>query len=194
MLSPYNGDLEITFSNYSSKIYIRPSSRLSRMLSNKWFKFLSIILLIYPFIWLFKRFHKMGGGIWEVCGGAYPLKQWIPVGQDEGALGLRDVQQEETLPPYDPDEGTSLSNPTSMGLNSSSSSQSRSTRYMQSASGMKKLVGIKEGEWLRSWEGPITRAVIGKYRSSEPLTNRPSILLHALDGYNESMSGRLVPV
>ena len=136
----------------------------------------------------------MGGGIWEVCGGAYPLKQWIPVGQDEGALGLRDVQQEETLPPYDPDEGTSLSNPTSMGLNSSSSSQSRSTRYMQSASGMKKLVGIKEGEWLRSWEGPITRAVIGKYRSSEPLTNRPSILLHALDGYNESMSGRLVPV
>jgi len=188
--SPYNGDLQITFTNYSSKIRIRPSNRLSRMLSNKWIKFLSIILLIYPFIWLFKRFHSKGGGIWEVCGGAYPLKQWVPVGHEE--IIPPDVQ-EEILPPYDP-EGSSWSNPRSrgsLGLNptvtsSDLHSQRRSTRYMQTASGMKKLLGIKEGEWFRNWEGPIIRAVIGKYQSTEPLRGAvPMIPAHGLDGYNE---------
>lgn len=197
--SPYNGDLEITFTNYSSKIYVRPSNSLSRMLSNKWLKFLSIILLIYPFIWLFKRFHRKGGGVWEVCGGAYPLKQWVPIGQAE--VVPRDVQQEEeeTLPPYGP-EGTSWSNPTltprgSLGLYpAASSSQHRSTRYMQTASGMRKLTGIKEGEWFRNWEGLITRAVIGKYQSSEPLRSEALMPAHGLDGYNDSTTGSLVPV
>lgn len=46
------------------------------MLSNKWLKFLSILLLIFPFIWLFKRYNSRGGGRWEVCGGAYALKRW----------------------------------------------------------------------------------------------------------------------
>lgn len=32
------------------------------------------IFLIYPFIWLFKRFHSRGGGVWKVCGAGYPLK------------------------------------------------------------------------------------------------------------------------
>ena len=77
--TPYNGSLEVDFIMHRSKIYIRPDNKLSRMLSNKWLKFLSIILLIFPFIWLFKRFHSRGGGRWEVCGGAYPLKRWVPL-------------------------------------------------------------------------------------------------------------------
>ena len=40
------------------------------------FKFLLWITLIYPFIWLYKRFSHRGGGRWEVCGGAYALKTW----------------------------------------------------------------------------------------------------------------------
>jgi len=197
VLSFYNGHLEITFINRSSKICIRPSNRLSRMLSNKWLKFISIILLIYPFIWLFKRFYKKGGGIWEVCGGAYPLKQWVPVGQEEGIPSeLQGVQQEETLPPYDP-YGTSWLDPTlgsreSFGLNSTvtvaSSSQlngqRRSTRYMQTASGIKKLVGTREGEWFKIWERLIIRAVQGKYQSSEPLSNG-LINAYGLDGFND---------
>ncbi|KAF7347856.1 hypothetical protein MVEN_01543200 [Mycena venus] len=62
--SPYHGDVEVQFATSASKVYIRPDNRLSRMLSNKWLKFLSIILLIFPFIWLFKRFHSRGGGTW----------------------------------------------------------------------------------------------------------------------------------
>ncbi|TFK77124.1 hypothetical protein BDN72DRAFT_754946 [Pluteus cervinus] len=78
----YHGDLRIYFVPYSSKVYIRPDNKISRMLSNKWLKFLSIITLIFPFIWLFKRFHSRGGGRWEVCGGAYALKRPAHAGEE----------------------------------------------------------------------------------------------------------------
>jgi hypothetical protein len=43
---------------------------------------LLIITLIYPFIWLFRRFHSRGGGRWEVCGGAYALKSCVDAPAD----------------------------------------------------------------------------------------------------------------
>ena len=46
------------------------------MLSSFWWKLFLWIILAYPFIWLFKRFHSRGGGRWEVCGSAYPYK-WV---------------------------------------------------------------------------------------------------------------------
>lgn len=95
----YQGTIQVDCVKGSSKIYIRPDNTLSRMLSNKWLKFLSILLLIYPFIWLFKRFHRNGGGRWEVCGGAYALKRWVPSDQQPptgvliGESGSSQVQE-----------------------------------------------------------------------------------------------------
>lgn len=59
---------------------VRPNTRVSRAISNPWLKFLLIITLIYPCIWLFQRFHRRGGGRWAVGGGAYALKRWEVVG------------------------------------------------------------------------------------------------------------------
>lgn len=58
---------------------VRPNTGVSRALSNPWLKFLLIITLIYPCIWLFQRFHERGGGRWAVGGGAYALKKWEAV-------------------------------------------------------------------------------------------------------------------
>lgn len=44
-------------------------------MANPWMVFLMWLLLIYPFLWLFRRFHHQGGGRWEVCGAAYALKR-----------------------------------------------------------------------------------------------------------------------
>ncbi|TBU65134.1 hypothetical protein BD310DRAFT_303607 [Dichomitus squalens] len=74
--SVYSHTVQLSFDISNHKIRIRPDNRLSRTLSNKWLKFLLWILLIYPFIWLYKRFSAHGGGRWEVCGGAYALKTW----------------------------------------------------------------------------------------------------------------------
>ena len=176
--SPYNGSLEIVTTPYGSKVYIRPDNAVSRMLSNKWLKFLSIILLIFPFIWLFKRFHSRGGGRWEVCGCAYPLKQWVPVDSGEEISS-------DPLPPYNPFSASSAFTPTSQTARGS-------TRYMQTLTGPKKLLGMKEGEWFRNWEGVILRAVIGRYQSPIPLGNGREVSgLPAgpfdLDGYHETL-------
>ncbi|KAI0639454.1 hypothetical protein C8Q77DRAFT_1069484 [Trametes polyzona] len=76
--SVYSHDVSLDFEISHHKICIRPDNRLSRTLSNMWLKFLLWLLLIYPFIWLYKRFGRRGGGRWEVCGGAYALKTWRP--------------------------------------------------------------------------------------------------------------------
>ncbi|KAF8807378.1 hypothetical protein BYT27DRAFT_7164905 [Phlegmacium glaucopus] len=173
--TPYNGSLQINFTPYGSKVYIRPNNAVSRMLSNKWLKFLSIILLIFPFIWLFKRFHSRGGGRWEVCGGAYPLKQWVPLEPGEEI-------HSDPLPPYNPIS-------TNSALTTTSQSVQRSSRYMQTPTGPKKLLGIKEGEWFRNWEDVIIRAVIGRYQSPVPLASRgvSSLPVRSLDGYDEAL-------
>ncbi|KAG6911984.1 hypothetical protein DXG01_000232 [Tephrocybe rancida] len=75
----YGGDVTVLFSYDATKICIRADNRLSRMLSKTWIKVLLCIFLIYPFIWLFKRYHSRGGGRWEVCGGAYTHKYMVPL-------------------------------------------------------------------------------------------------------------------
>ncbi|KAJ8521055.1 hypothetical protein ONZ45_g2194 [Pleurotus djamor] len=79
VLTPYDGRTSVEFETKKSKIYIRPDNSLSRILSKWWIRVLLWITLIYPFIWLFKRLHPLGGGKWQVCGGAYALKRWIEV-------------------------------------------------------------------------------------------------------------------
>ncbi|KAK0465054.1 uncharacterized protein EV420DRAFT_1637223 [Desarmillaria tabescens] len=155
----YTGTLEVNFETSGKQVYIRPDNRLSRTLSNKWLKFLSIILFIFPFIWLFKRFHSKGGGRWEVCGGAYALKRW---------------QSLESEPEHHVDTKGSVA---------------RDAVIVRSRDGQaKKLVGSREGEWLKQWQGTIMRAVQMRYESTEPITvtteqnlNQP--LPVELDGY-----------
>lgn len=150
------------FKNHGSKVYIRPDNRLSRTLSNKWLKILSCILLVYPFIWLFKRFHPRGGGRWEVCGGAYALKRWVPMEADahanQGSPQNDFVSEGSHVPP----------------------------RIIQTPSGTSRLVGLREGEWFRKWKGTITRAINNNYQSSTPIftpTNGDVEEAFLLDGY-----------
>ncbi|KAM6498088.1 hypothetical protein JOM56_006036 [Amanita muscaria] len=134
----YDESIEVSFNIKNSKVYVRPHNDLSRMLSNKWLKFLCIIFLIYPFIWLFRRFYS--GGRWEVCGGAYSFK--------------REVTEE---------------GPETIGRE-------------------RKLIGVREGEWFRKWEGVIRRSVLRRYVSSTPITLSSDeedhrSLVGYLDGY-----------
>ncbi|THH21559.1 hypothetical protein EW146_g33 [Bondarzewia mesenterica] len=78
----YTGNITVKFELSLNRVIVRPDTRLSRALSNRWLKFLLIITLIYPFIWLFKRFHSRGGGRWAIAGSAYALKKYTPL-QDE---------------------------------------------------------------------------------------------------------------
>ncbi|GLB36126.1 putative gamma-glutamyltranspeptidase [Lyophyllum shimeji] len=161
----YHGSVEVEFQRRGSKIYIRPNNGISEMLSNKWLKFLSIILMIFPFVWLFKRFHPRGGGRWEVCGGAYALKRWEPIPEGENPPD----SPRGALPPEYTPEGSS--------------------RIMHTRNGMKRLVGLREGDWFRKWEGTIARSVLGRYQSATPIfdtsANTRGADLPFLDGYRD---------
>lgn len=133
----------MTFESGHKTVIVRPNTRVSRAISNPWLKFLLIITLIYPCIWLFQRFHQRGGGRWAVGGGAYALKRWEDVAEGGG---------------HDVFEGGRV------------------------------LIGEREGEWFKRWEGTIRRCVMGRKDDnramSEPddeaVTNWPAT---ELDGF-----------
>lgn len=201
-LAPYHGDIEVSFTPINSKIYIRPSNQLSRCLSNAWLKFLSIILFIFPFIWLFKQFHGQGGGKWEVCGGAYALKRWVPMNRTQaplppnqgtttsGSSSSNTASGGGELPSYEdaaaPFSHSPALSPLTTSINSpffplpSTSSPSPSShplaqRIIQTPSGPYKLIGQREGEWFRYWEPVILRSVLTRYQSSIPLTSHSEL-------------------
>jgi hypothetical protein len=70
---------------------VRPDRSISRAISNPWLKFLLIITLIYPCIWLFKRLHSRGGGRWAVGGGAYAMTRR---GSEEGGALIGESEGE----------------------------------------------------------------------------------------------------
>jgi len=99
----YDGKLKIKFTpspSASNLIIVRPTNTLSKLVSNIWIKVLLWITFIYPFIWLFKRFHGRGGGVWKVCGGGYPLKVVLPLPRGDG----------DHLPTFEEAAGSSSSN------------------------------------------------------------------------------------
>lgn len=152
----YTGRLSVEFKSTNSKICIRPDSKLSRALSNKWIKLVLVLLLIYPFIWLYKRFGRRGGGRWEVCGGAYALKSWQLV--------------DPALEPPPPFPGTA---------------HPSDSRLVYTGSGTARVVGLREGEWFQQWEKTIRRAVTGRLKSTVPLKEPDGSASAAmlLDGY-----------
>ncbi|TFK30415.1 hypothetical protein FA15DRAFT_579916 [Coprinopsis marcescibilis] len=185
MAAPYDGDINITFTKHRSKIYIRPNNTLSELLSNGWIKFLAIILFIYPFIWLFKRFHSRGGGKWKVCGAAYPMKKWVPVdGTESLPIDEEGSPSGSDLPPYSPfADDTPAPPPQTTKPHPYPGAGTPSEPIVNSLSASdaneKKLLGIPEMQWLRTWNAPITRAVVTKHRSSTPLLHPDSAFVDA---------------
>ena len=174
----YTGTLAISFDVTASKVYVRPTNRLSRTLSNKWIKFLLWILLIYPFIWLFKRFHSRGGGQWRVAGGAYATKAWVHLndsveGEDITQYLVR--RQDSSIKPPEYSVATSTSDTRGfqdIGMSSGSPLPGPGIsigRLRRTPQGISKLVGVREGEWFKEWDGTIRRAVIARQQSGEPM-------------------------
>ncbi|KAG2154818.1 hypothetical protein DEU56DRAFT_770605 [Suillus clintonianus] len=163
----YRGDLTVQFETSQNIVSVRSHNRLSRALSNRWIKFLLFLTLIYPFIWLFKRFHSRGGGRWDVCGGAYALKR-VEQAAKQSAPDLVHAES----PFRDVFETVDT---TAQGSSIADSSGRRT-----------KVVGTREGEWFRQWEGTIRRAVQNRLQDKQPFT-MPDDQLETqtlvLDGY-----------
>jgi hypothetical protein len=78
----YQGTTNIHFKTTQHKVIVRPLNSLSVALDKTWVLILLWVSLVYPFLWLWRRFSSRGGGKWKVCGGAYALK----VVKDDGTV------------------------------------------------------------------------------------------------------------
>jgi len=61
---------------------------------------------------------------------------------------------------------------------------------IQTPTGPKELLGVKEGEWLRNWKDSITRAVRKGYQSPKPLNigfTGSAVRVSDLDGWNDEI-------
>jgi hypothetical protein len=220
----YSGNLKVTFPVTGNKIYIRPTNQLSRALSHWWIKLLLWITLIYPFIWLFKRFSKIGGGVWQVAGAAYPLKDWVHLedsvpGEDVAQYLMRKEESQsrtqsqrllQTLPSY---SANTSSQPGSSGgdawadrrpttlaqFGASTSSQPQAmtraptvkdmARLRRTPKGISELVGLREGEWFKQWEGTLTRSVLLRLERKDPIVLPGEVIAEnagaMLDGFHD---------
>ncbi|KAI0695182.1 hypothetical protein BC835DRAFT_1273768 [Cytidiella melzeri] len=172
----YNGHLTVEFKRRGDQVHVRADNWLSRTLSIKWLVVLLWITLLYPFIWLYKRYAHGGGGKWEVCGGAYALKSWKLI--DYTNTG---IINDDAPPPF---PGT-LNDSTNTIPHFSASSLNSKT-LVNTQMGVAEVVGMREGEWFQMWEGTIKRAVMGRLKSQVLLTvpdegPLPAALM--LDGY-----------
>jgi hypothetical protein len=62
----HSGQCKVEFKLSNNSIKIHPDSTLMTMLSSTALKFLLWILLVYPFLWLYRRYGSAGGK-WDVC-------------------------------------------------------------------------------------------------------------------------------
>ncbi|KAH7883557.1 hypothetical protein F5I97DRAFT_1944265 [Phlebopus sp. FC_14] len=151
----YTGDVEIDFQTSNARIFVRSENNLSRALSNRWVKFVLIVTLVYPFLWLFKRFHSRGGGKWGICGGAYALKR---IERVDPQITLAETKYPDS--PFGIAGNTFRERPSGLSEPDFPGLQSR-------------VVGLREGTWFRQWEGTIRMA----------REERPAAPVLLLDGY-----------
>jgi hypothetical protein len=133
--SPYDGDVHVDYKTLGSNVYIR-SEKFCMTLERK-----SLFSLFKYF-----RSKDSDGGRWEVCGSAYPLKQWVSATNQKSNGSMRYKQRP----------------PGHMGKDSDNLKDSNFTIAVE-------LLGVQEREWLRSWEVVIIRAVSSRYQSPIPL-------------------------
>ena len=70
----HTGSYKVQFKISNNSIKIHPDTTLMMLLTNPFLKFLLWIILVYPFIWLYRRFGSQGGK-WDVCRAMFVCKR-----------------------------------------------------------------------------------------------------------------------
>ena len=115
------------------------------------------------------------------------MKAWVPLSEEER-------EEVEQLPPYEHNPFGTPGPHIPLMMTTSSRRTKKPLTYRQTPWGLKKLVGVTEGEWLRQWEAPIRRAVWNRDKSGRALPSAAMLSSEAgeLDGYHDTPPATLV--
>ncbi|CUA73512.1 hypothetical protein RSOLAG22IIIB_10855 [Rhizoctonia solani] len=148
--------ITVQFTTSASEIDIRPSSTFSRALSKTWVVVLLWISLIYPFIWLYNRFH---GGRWEVAGSAFPLRTWKHC-EDSIPGESAETYRRRTFKEVTGDVAS---------LTSQRSEGTDDRILTETPNGVSQLVGTSERDWFLTWESTVIHCVSARVREAAPI-------------------------
>lgn len=102
--------------------------------------------LLYPFIWVWQRLHRLGGAPYDVARATYGLKYYPP------------------LPSTFPNENLAEAQDRLGGMYKIHRDLPKPTQLVPGPKGIHYLLGRKEGEWFREWEERIRMGVRMRFR------------------------------
>ena len=145
----YSSSISVNFQTTPECVHVYSPNAVSRIFASYLWIFLTSIILVFPFLWMWRRWWPGAGGQWEVAGAAFRLKRWElvpgtgPGETEQGALGRL---------------GGSL------GIGGA--------RLRAGKEGVWVLKGVHEADWFRSWEESIRCGVRERTRDGGWLTKR----------------------
>lgn len=143
--------LRVELKSSPHSIRVRSPSFFNKMFFFKGYIFLAWLALIYPLLWLWRRFVPGAGARWEVMGSAFPTNRWVL---------LKDTHPTETL-----EEARSRLITTSTQEYPWVTHETKwLSRMRLGPGGVWVWAGLREGDWYRKWEGAIRNATTGQYQ------------------------------
>ncbi|KAG8810288.1 hypothetical protein FRC18_004131 [Serendipita sp. 400] len=129
----------IKFHSSPTSVHVRSSSFVSKIFSSWILIALFSLILVFPFLWLWRRYWPEAGGKWGVSGVGFPLKRWELLG---GTFPGDTVEAARAR------------------LSATPGSQAEAFKRLQAGlGGVWVLQGTHEGDWFRAWEYTIRLAV-----------------------------------
>ncbi|KIM26486.1 hypothetical protein M408DRAFT_313576 [Serendipita vermifera MAFF 305830] len=139
----YSATLRIGFKATPESVHIYSPNIVSKIFSSYFLIFITTVTLIFPFLWMWRRWWPEAGGKWQVCGAAFRLKRWelVPrTGPGETEQGAMER----------------LGGPAGVGGH----------RLRAGREGVYVLKGVHEADWFRSWEQTIRNAVFTRVKTN----------------------------
>ncbi|KAG8771035.1 hypothetical protein FRC15_003660 [Serendipita sp. 397] len=143
-VSHSHASVHIKFHSSSTCVHVRSPNFVSKIFSSWVLMTLFSLILVFPFLWLWRRYWPGAGGKWSVTGVGFPVKKWellkgtFPGDTVEAAkarLASMPVKQKE-----------------------------EEKRLKAEPDGVWILQGTHEGDWFRAWELSIRLAARDRQR------------------------------
>lgn len=120
--------------------------------------------MIYPFIWIWKHCHSLGGAPWVVAFASCKLSHYFTTSCLLIRLRVNALKFYPPLPSTFPSEPISSASDRLPSLPKLHPELPPSPQLQYGPKGVHYLVGRKEGEWFREWEERIRMGVRMRYK------------------------------
>jgi hypothetical protein len=133
----YKHSVHIEFGTSMTCIHVRSPNFVSKVFSSCWLKILLSVVLVFPFLWLWRRYWPGAGGKWGVSGVAFPIKKkWELV---PGTFAGEILEQAQVR----------------LGEEAMKDKRAKTT-----PEGVWIMKGTHEADWLRKWQETIRYHVV----------------------------------